>query len=230
MMFIITTVALSAWTLPSPHVRVVQAPLTRAAVSLKAAPDERPEERPEINIKAGNIVEFHDPKHGNSKCAAVLGLVEGAEYKAKGGARIMIVDANGDKHAVKESAIHINLGSYKGKQVEPHLILADFSSILEMEATDFGVDPADLEMAWELCAETDQSTFSPKSIASLIDESLCNSPVDLYKTFRLLTSDLGKLFFKPINDHEYKAKAFKAVQASKEAWCREHTELEYCLV
>ena len=134
--------------------------------------------------------------------------MEGAEYKAKGGARIMIIDAQGAKHAIKENAIHIN----------------------QMEPTDLRIDPADLEMAWELCAETEKSTFSPKSIVSLIDDSMFKSSVDVYKAFRLLTSDLGKLFFKPINDHEYKAKALNAVQASKDAWCRDHTEADYCFV
>ena len=176
------------------------------------------------------IVEFHDPKHGSGKLSPVLGLVEGAEYKAKGGARIVVVDAQGAKHAIKESAIHINLGSYKGKQVEPSLILADYESILEMEPADFGIDPVDLEMAWELCAETEKATFSPRSIVSLIDESMFKSSVDVYKTFRLLPSDLGKLFFKPINDHEYKIKPLKGVQASKEAWCRDHTEMDYCFL
>ena len=177
-------------------------------------------------------MEFHAPKHGNGKTTPILGLVEGAEYKAKGGARILIVDAQGGKHAVKENAVHINLGSYKGKQVEPALILADWQAVLDTDPMDMGIDPADLEMAWELCseAEADKSTFSAKSILGLIDDSMFKSSVEVYKSFRVLTSELGRLFFKPINDHQYKLKAFKAVQASKEGWCRDHSDAEYCIV
>merc|ERR1711934_161904 len=139
-------------------------------------------------------------------------------------------DTAGEKHAVKESAIHINLGSYKGKLIEPSAILAEYSRVMELEPTQLGVEPDVLEMAWELCAESGSTTFSPKAILSLVDESLFQSSLDAYKAFRLLTSDLGKVFFKSLNDHEYKAKAAKSVQASKDQWCRSHEELDYCFV
>jgi len=48
----------------------------------------------------------------------------------------------------------------------------------------------------------------------MIDEELCSSPVDFYKAHKLLTSDLGKVYFKPVGD-KYKAKTDVAVQASK---------------
>jgi len=202
----------------------------RSRLVMKAPPEERPEQRPEININKGQIVEFHDPTHGGGSVKPVLGLVEGAEYKAKGGARIMIVDADGAKHSVKESSIHINLGSYKGKLVEPSAILAEYLSAQSLEPTQLGVDPELLELAWELCDEADAPTFSPKAILSLVDDSFFQTKLDTYKAFRLLTSDIGRVFFKTINDHEYKAKTSKAVQASKSNWCREHAELDYCLV
>ena len=142
----------------------------------------------------------------------------------------MIIDANGGNHAVKESAIHINLGSYKGKLVEPSDILAEYQDVMKLEATELGVDPETLAMAWELCAESPKDVFSPRAILSLVDDSLFKSSIDAYKAFRLLTSDLGKVFFKAINDHEYKIKGDKAVQSSKENWCREHQEEGYCLV
>merc|ERR1719473_2156270 len=113
---LVTLVALATgWTL-HPSCTSRAHPRCRA-LAMKAAPDERPEERPEISLKKGMIVEFHDPKHGGGSPRPILGLVEGAEYKAKGGARIMLIDSSGGKHAVKEQAMHINLGSYKGKLV-----------------------------------------------------------------------------------------------------------------
>ena len=117
-----------------------------------------------------------------------------------------------------------------GKLVEPAAILAEYLAVLDTEPTALGVDPEDLAMAWELCVETEQATVSPKTIVSLIDEKLYQSSVDTYKAFRLLTSDLGRIFFKTVNDHEYKAKPPKSVQASKEGWCRDHIDVEYCFV
>ena len=52
--------ALLGWVVtPLPHT----APSVHArSCIMKAAPDERPEERPEIKINKGTIVEFHDAK------------------------------------------------------------------------------------------------------------------------------------------------------------------------
>jgi hypothetical protein len=210
----------------SPH-----APLPmRARVTMKNTPDERPEQRPEIQISKNSIVEFHDPKHGSGSTPPILGLVQGAEYKAKGGARIMVVDAAGATHTLKESAIHINIGAYKGKLIEPSAILAEYHAVMELEPTDLGVGVEDLEMAWELCAEADNTGFSPKAILTLVDEGFFKSSLDAYRAFRLLTSDLGKVFFKAINSNNYKAKPPKSVQASKENWCRQAVEQEWCFV
>ena len=54
-----------------------------------------------------------------------------------------------------------------------------------------------------------------------------------YKAFRLMTSDLGKVFFKGLSHNLFKAKAAKAVAASKEMWCRAvkiPAEDEFCLL
>jgi hypothetical protein len=229
MLAMIGTVAL-AWAASSRHVCTTTSVVRTRRCAMASSPDERPEQRPEIKINKDAIVEFHDPKHGSGAQRPVLGLVQGAEYKAKGGARIMIIDAQGGKHAVKESNIHINLGTYKGKLVEPSAILDEYTKVMALEPTQLGVEPDVLEMAWELCAEAGTSTFSPKAILSLVDEKLYKNSLDAYKAFRLLTSDLGKVFFKSLNGNEYKAKASKAVEASKMNWCREHDELDYCFV
>ena len=67
------------------------------------------------------------------------------EYKAKGGARIQIMDVGGSMHTVPEKDIHINLGVYKGKLVEPAEILDDYTKVMEMETGALGVDPELLE-------------------------------------------------------------------------------------
>jgi hypothetical protein len=201
---------------------------------MKKAPDERPDEghRPKVNIDMLSIVEFHDAKHGSGACPSVLGLIKGIEHKAKGGARLKVVDASGTVHMVPEKSIHVNLGCYKGKLVEPEAILADYQSVLELEPTKIGVEPDVLEMAWELASEEDKTSVSPRYLFSLIDDSLFKSQIGVYKAFRLLTSDLGKVFFKAVSSNEYKPKASKSVQASKENWCRdrEADAEEWCFV
>ena len=155
----------------------------------------------------------------------------GVEYKAKGGARIQLVDARGSTYSVGQSAVHINLGSYKGKLVETADILKEYAAIMETEPTELGVDPEELEMAWELAAESEQKTHSLKFLLSLVDENFIQSQVDRYKAFRLMTSDMGKIFFKSLNADEYKVKATKAVRASKENWCRAlEGEEDWCFV
>jgi hypothetical protein len=198
---------------------------------MKKAESETPEVRTEINIALNSIVEFNDPKHGNGAAAAVLGLVRGVEYKAKGGARIQLVDASGAMHSVAEKAVHINLGAYKGKLEEPSEILKEYAVIMATEPVDLGVDPGELEMAWELASEEEKATFSPKFLMSLVDDKFSKAPTDAYRAFRLLQSDLGKVFFKTLGPNEYKAKAAKAVKASKDNWCRSlEQEQEWCFV
>merc|ERR550514_1339595 len=110
-MISLAVVAALGWT-PTPTLPWSRGRATARIVMMKASPDDTPEVRPEININKNSIVEFHDPKHGNGAAPPVLGIVQGAEYKAKGGARILILDADGTTHQVKEAAVHINMGVY----------------------------------------------------------------------------------------------------------------------
>ena len=114
--------------------------------------------------------------------------------------------------------------------MEPAAILEDYAAVMSLESSHLGVEPEMLKMAWELCAEDERPTFTPKAIISLVDEALYTTSVDVYKAFRLLTSDLGRIFFKAINEREYKAKGAKAVQASTENFCREHDDSDLCFV
>ena len=177
-----------------------------------------------------HYIPLQDPKTKGAT-GAVLGLVTGVEYKAKGGARIQLVDASGSTYSVAENAVHINLGSYKGKFVEVADILKEYAAIMETEPTELGVDPEELEMAWELASDEGKASVSPKFLLSLIDDTFSKAQTDTYRAFRLLQSDMGKIFFKAIGPNEYKAKAAKAVRTSKENWCRSlEAEQEWCFV
>ena len=145
---------------------------------MKKVVDEEPAERPEINIALNSIVEFQDPKQSNGAAAAVLGLVRGVEYKAKGGARIQLVDATGVMHSIAEKHVHINLGAYKGKLEEASDILEDFTTIMATQPTELGVDPSELEMAWELACDDGKASFSPKFLLSLVDDTFSKAPTD----------------------------------------------------
>merc|ERR1712166_315336 len=92
-------------------------------------------------------------------------------------------------------------------------------------------DPGDLEMAWELVSDEDKASFTPKFLTSLIDDTFSKAQTDTYRAFRLLQSDMGKIFFRTLGPNEYKAKAAKAVQSSKENWCRSlEGEQEWCFL
>ena len=86
---------------------------------------------------------------------------------------------------------------------------------------ELGVDAETLSLAWELCADAEVTDWSPRSILGLIDENLVQSSVDQYKAFRLLNSDMGKIFFKTLANNRFKVKTEKSVTASKEQWCRQ---------
>ena len=183
----------------------------RAAVQLKR------EDTHDMLLDVGAIVEFHDP-HKMSKMAPLLGIVEAADTRKD---RVTLVDASGTRHAVESRFIHISLGTYKGKLKEPSDILKEYTAIAAASPAEL-VQPELLEMAWELCAEADEPSVSAKSILEQIDESLYKTQLDVYRAYKLLTSDLGKVFFKTLSNVEFKAKTRASVQASKEHWCESH--------
>jgi hypothetical protein len=173
----------------------------------------------EVRLEAvGSVCEFDDGKHTDR---ILLGVVRGASSKAKGGTVYQLEDADGKTHSVAGKSIHVVFAPSSGKEKDTAKLLADYLTVSTTAPTDLGIEPEVLEMAWELCSETEAKDFSPKSILSVIDESLYKTSVDQYKAFRLLTSDLGKVFFKTLSGNRFKAKAEKAVAASKEQWCNQ---------
>jgi hypothetical protein len=203
----------------------------RTAVAMKQSVEE---EKPQVRLEAvGTICEFGD---GNKHDHAMLGIIKGAVAKAKGGgARYEIVDANEKVHSVSTKDIHCTCGTAAGKELAPIEALKPFQAVADAKVTDLGVDPEMLELAWEICADDNEhSSFSAEAVLSYIDAKLVQGHVQKYKAFRLLTSDLGKIFFKGLSHNQFKAKAAKGVAASKEMWCRaieaKPTEDDFCLV
>jgi len=192
-----------------------------------AAEAEADDDKPQVHLESiGSIVEFDDGKHDRS----MLGIVQTADAKAKGGSVYTVIDAHSNTHSVKGKSIHCAFpGDTKSKKAEPAAVLAPFEEVHELDSTHLGVEPELLELAWEVL-DDDKDSWSAKSILQAIDDKLCKSNVESYKAFRLLTSDLGRVFFKSLSNNRFKAKNAKSVQASKQNWCREHEELDYCFV
>jgi len=223
------SLALTAAFVPQAVVRHSSSSVSRAVVHLKKAPVSDEDAVEVFSIEEGSICEFNDPH----KSKAILGIVQTCDSKSKGGARLTLLDADGMTHSVDNKAIHISLGAYKGKLKEPSDILKEFNVVAECDSTHLGVEPDVLEMAWEMCAEEDKKSFTAKKIVKMIDEKLYSSQLDAYRAFRLLTSDLGKVFFKTLSDG-FKPKKASAVKASKESWCHDavhaNAEQEFCFV
>lgn len=201
----------------------------RASVHMKRAAAVDEDAPPPQLETVGSIMEFDDGKHGR----ALLGVVSSAEAKAKGGARYTVVDEDEKTHTVQARDVHATFSCSKqlSDNVAPAEILKEYLEVAEADPTELGVDATMLEMAWEICAEDEEhDQFTPTNILGLIDAKLTKGSIAQYKAFRLLTSDLGKVFFKALSHGRYRAKNFKSVQGSKENWCSSHADAELCMV
>jgi len=182
-------------------------------------------------IPVGSVIEFDDGKHSRS----LLGVVQGAQAKAKGGARYDVVDAENEVHSVAAKHIHCSFSAKGSKPgTSPPAILKDFIKVQDEPALGLGIEPEMLELVWmELEAEGGGHGASAAAILGRIDENLTKGSVQQYRAFRLLTSDLGTIFFKALSNCMYKPKTAKSVAASKDAWCREPKaamEEDFCFV
>jgi len=196
------------------------APITRtAALTMKVAGQEKEEAALSL-IALGSICEFTADAPGSF---SILGVVSGAQAKAKGGAKYLLVDAHDKEYHVAGRDIHIALAptARKSKDNSPAAILAEYESIASQGPSQLGVDPELLEMAWEEVSSEDKNAeLSPSTILGRVDASLTKGSLAQYKAFRVLTSDIGKIFFKALSHGRYKAKAAKSVRATKDTWCR----------
>ena len=189
----------------------------------------------------GSILEFDDGKHPHP----LLGVIESAEVKGKKGAFYVVRDSKNKQHSVPAKHIHCKFARDMMvtpiDATNPDVVLAPYVEVSRLQPGELGIDMETLELAWEMCNEegheVDHEGHSAQGIVSQIDESLYTSPVDQYKAHRLLSSSLGKVFFKPLHSHdyakiEYKAKSEQAVIDSKAALCKEEQEEvpEWCFL
>mmetsp|Transcript_9093 Transcript_9093/g.27237 ORF Transcript_9093/g.27237 Transcript_9093/m.27237 type:complete len:226 (-) Transcript_9093:71-748(-) len=182
----------------------------------------------EINaLGKGSIVEFVHNKH------TTLGVVTDHMVKSKGGLRYEITTADEKVHVgVAPRDIHFSAPPLKGDKGDkpPLKRLPEFEHVLQTSATNL-IDPETLEISWEIAAEEDK-VLRTKDISKLTD--MGSSPVDIYRTFRVLSSELGHVFFKGAKGEAaaFKARAKKTVEAAKQSLCNNHSDEygEFCLV
>ena len=95
------------------------------------------------------------------------------------------------------------------------------------------ISPELLEMAWEESNESEDHILTPSNLVEVV-HSHAASAIEKYMAWKLLRTDLAHIFFKEIKDHgrvvSFKAKARKAVDAAKQAFCNSHDDNEICLV
>uniref|UniRef100_A0A7S2H2Y7 Ribonuclease II winged helix domain-containing protein n=1 Tax=Octactis speculum TaxID=3111310 RepID=A0A7S2H2Y7_9STRA len=172
---------------------------------------------------SGSVVQFEDGK----KKRLMLGVVQSSESKGKKGFVYHIADAANRKHDVPSKALQIVLPpsptTKPGATVSE--ILADYLAVAECSPTELGVDIDMLELAWEVCESEEVPSHTAESIMNQIDDSLFKTSLQQYKAFRLLSSDLGNIFFNVLHEHdishrEYKAKSAASVADNKVNWCK----------
>jgi exoribonuclease-2 len=127
-------------------------------------------------VEKGTLVEFRI--QGTPR----LGVVDRPEGKKNW----VVVDANGQSHTIhpRQVTYEINQGQYQVSDLEQFL-----------SETEGNVDPANLEIAWELLHEAGEST-DPASLALLLFSE--QTPVLCYAAHRLLSDD--KVYFKQKGD------------------------------
>jgi len=177
-------------------------------------------------FSTGSICEFEDGKQRPQ-----LGVILSVDVQAKkGGAVYQVVDAKDQKHAVLSKSLHVVYpADPKTKPgTPPAEVLDKFLTVACFTPLQLGVDLEIVELGWEVCAADEAAELSQAAIMNEIDPSYLEGSVQRYKAFRLLTSDIGKIFFKQLHaggaHHDASAISFRvksaaSVATAKEAWC-----------
>jgi len=170
----------------------------------------------------GTVFEFDDGKH----VRPILGVVTEAINKGgKKGASYVVKDVLGGSHTLTPKTIHVAYPPSRTLKSSATIEeqLDEYVQIASLKPSELGVEVEMLELAWEMLSE--ETTLSATQIMAELDPELCESSAGSYKAYRLLTSDLGQIFFKQLHatdysHREYKPKAPASVSASKQSWCQ----------
>ena len=177
----------------------------------------------------GTFVEFEE------KNRVHIGTIAEKENKASGGARYKVVDKDGHKFSIADKDVHfaMNAPNSPGQATK---LFDDFCAAQQASEKDLetklDISPELLEMAWEE-SNLEEADMTPSSLVELVHAHGA-SAIEKYMAWRFLQTDAAHVFFKDIKDHgrvvSFKAKASKAVEAAKQAFCTTHEDSDICLV
>jgi hypothetical protein len=177
----------------------------------------------------GTFVEFEE------KNRVHIGKISHQEHKSNGSTLYKVTDNTGKTYAhIPDKAVHFAMHPPNTPGAASKLF-DDFLSAYELSEEDIcaqlEVSPELLELAWEETSEEDDLT--PDKLIELV-HSHAASAIEKYMAWKLLQTDTAHVFFKVIKDHgrvvSFRAKARKAVEAAKLAFCITHNDSDLCLV
>jgi hypothetical protein len=179
----------------------------------------------------GTFVEFQE------KSREHVGKIESIEHKGNGAARYHVVDSDGNSYDIPDKSVHFamsppNSPGAASKLFDQFIAAHDASDDLLQSKLD--ISPELLEIAWEEYTEGEgDHMMTPNQLVELI-HSHAASAIEKYIAWKFLKTDMAHIFFKEIKDHgrvvSFKAKARKAVEVAKQAFCNSHADNDLCLV
>lgn len=177
----------------------------------------------------GTFVEFEEKKRVH------IGTISDKEHKSNGGARYKVVDREGKQYSIADKAVHFALAA-PNSPGQATKLFDDFCDAHESSEeeiqTKLDISTEFLEMAWEE-SNVGEEDVTPSSLVELVHAHSATS-IEKYMAWRLLQTEWSHIFFKDIKDHgrvvSFKAKAKKAVDAAKVAFCISHADSDLCLV
>jgi hypothetical protein len=182
-------------------------------------------------LPVGTFVEFEE------KTRVHVGKILQSEHKANnGGVRYEIEDDEGKTYHVASKAVNFAIPAPSSPSAALKLFDA-FSKASKVSEKDLRakleISTELLELAWVESEETEDHLLTAPQLIELVHSHVA-SAIEKYMAWKLLRSETSHVFFKEIKDHgrvvAFKAKARDAVEASKEAFCRDHGDSDLCVV
>lgn len=178
----------------------------------------------------GTFVEFEE------KGREHIGKIAKIEHKSTGGARYQVIDDGGKQFDIADKAVAFAINAPNSPGACAKLFQEFVAAHDESEASlqsKLDISSEILEMAWEESSETEDHFLTPAALIELV-HSHAASAIEKYMAWKLLRTEQSHIFFKEIKDHGrvvgFKAKARKAVEAAKEAFCISHGDNDLCIV
>lgn len=216
-----------------PITKVTISPSFSSLKSKKGSDDDVLQQASAFSV--GTIVEFEE------KGRVHAGKIVQTEHKSNGGARYHVMDAEGNTFDIADKEVHFAIHPPNAPKAAEQLFdqfCQTQQASEEVLQKQLQMSAELLELAWEEALENAESddgsdTLTPSKLIELVHSHAASS-IEKYQAWRFLQSELSHVFFKDIKDNgrisSFKAKARKAVDATKQAFCNSHVDSDLCLV